>query len=96
MRFNVPQFIDVEDRIVWQFSLKQFLFLIGVGAVIMVLWYLFKLWFALLIGVPLVTISLAFLLVKINGRPLTSVFSAWFTFRTNPRLYTWRKEEKND
>ena len=96
MRFNVPQFIDVEDRIFWQFSLKQFFLLIGVGAIIMVMWYLFKLWFTLLVGIPLAGITLAFLLVKINGRPLTSVFSAWFNFRTKPRLYTWRKEEKND
>ncbi|MBU2037458.1 PrgI family protein [Patescibacteria group bacterium] len=91
MRFNVPQFIDIEDTIIGPLTLKQFFLLIGGGLVIVFLWWLFELWFVLLIGVPLALVLAAAILIKINGRPLTKVFSAWFKYWINPRFYIWKK-----
>lgn len=92
MRFNVPQFVDIEDTIIGPLTLKQFLLLIGGGVVIAVLWWLFELWFVMLLGAPLIIILLAAVFIKIDGRSLPKVFSAWLNYWLNPRFYIWKKK----
>lgn len=94
MNFNVPQFIDIEDTILGPLTLKQFLLLIGGGAVVALLWWAFKLWFVILIGGPLIAAILASIFVKINGRSLPAIFSAWLGFHTKPKFYIWKKDNK--
>ena len=38
MLFNVPQYIDVEDKIVGPLTGKQLLWMIGMGIMLLVLW----------------------------------------------------------
>ena len=38
MQFNVPQFIDIEDKIIGPLTLKQFLFLVAGAGLLFVLW----------------------------------------------------------
>lgn len=92
MHFNVPQFIEVEDKIIGPLTLKQFFLSMGAVFVIVILWYSFKLWFVIIIGGPLVLAIAASIFIKINGRPLTTVFMAWFNYMINPRTYTWKKK----
>jgi len=40
MQYQVPQFIEVEDRIIGPLTLKQFLYLAFAGAILFVLWFL--------------------------------------------------------
>ena len=92
MRFNVPQFVDIEDTIIGPLTLKQFFLVIGAGAIIALLWWAFELWFVLLIGVPLALILAAAIFIKIDGQPLSKLFSAWFSYWINPRFYVWKKK----
>ena len=92
MRFNVPQFIDVEDTIIGSLTLKQFFLMIAGGLVIVLLWWLFELWFVLLVGLPLAGALAAIIFIKISDRPLSTVFSAWFNYWINPRFYIWKKK----
>ena len=94
MRFNVPQFIDIEDTIVGPLTFKQFFLLIGGGAALALLWWLFELWFVLLVGVPLAGALAAIIFLKINGRPLTKIFPAWLSYWLNPRFYVWKKDQR--
>lgn len=96
MRFNVPQFIDVEDKIIGPLSLKQFFVALFGALALIFLWYFFQLWFVLLLGIPLAIAVIAFIFLKINGRPFTAVVSAWFNYYLNPRTYIWKKTEKNN
>jgi hypothetical protein len=94
MRFNVPQFVDIEDTIIGPLTLKQFFLVIGGGVVIAILWYMFKLWFVFLLGVPLALVILAIVFVKIGGRPITQIFTSWLNYWIKPRFYTWKKSNK--
>lgn len=94
MRFNVPQFVDIEDTIIGPLTLKQFFLVIGGGVVIAILWYMFKLWFVFLLGVPLALAILAIVFVKIGGRPITQTFTSWLNYWAKPRFYTWKKSNK--
>ena len=94
MRFQVPQFIDVEDKIFGPLTLKQFLYLAGGGAAIFLVkqilpFFLFVIAAALIAGAAA---ALAF--VKINNRPFVIFLSHALNYYVNRRLYIWRKEEK--
>jgi len=92
MRFNVPQFIEVEDKIFGPLTLKQFFMVIGAGILLFFLWYFFKLWFVFLFGIPLIGILVAEFFIKINGRPLHQVIAAWFSYISKPRIYIWKRK----
>jgi len=92
MQFVIPQFIDVEDKILGPLTLKQFLFLLGVAIFLFFIWYLFKLWFVIIIGAPIVLLAAGLVLVKVNGRPLPGFLKAWLNYWSTPRFYVWRKK----
>lgn len=94
MNFNVPQFIDIEDTILGPLTLKQFLLLVGGGVVVALLWWAFKLWFVILVGGPIIAAILASIFIKVGGRPLPKIFSAWLNFQTKPKFYTWKRGNK--
>lgn len=101
MRFQVPQFIDIEDKIFGPFTFKQFIYLLGgAGAA-----YVFYRLLPLIIAVPLIAIvvglALALTFLKINSRPFADILQSWFFYFFKSKLFIWkqtlkeRKEEKN-
>jgi len=92
MQFVIPQFIDVEDTIIGPITLKQFMLLLGVALFLGLLWYVFKLWLVIVIGVPIVALAAALVLVKVNGRPFSGFLKAWLNYQINPRFYIWKKK----
>ncbi len=92
MRFSVPQFIEVEDKIFGPLTLKQFFIVIGAGVILFFLWYFFKLWFVLAIGAPLACLLIMEFFLKINGRPIHQLIIAWFYYFLNPKVYTWKRK----
>lgn len=95
MQYQVPQFIDIEDRIIGPLTLKQFLYLAGAAAIMLINWFLFTFFFWLLLSIPVVAIALAFAFLKINGCPFIFFIFSFFAYIFRPRLYVWtQKPEK--
>ncbi|KKR03560.1 MAG: hypothetical protein UT31_C0016G0004 [Parcubacteria group bacterium GW2011_GWF2_39_13b] len=92
MHFNIPQFIDVEDRIVGPFTLKQFLYLGAAGAILFFVWYFFQFWVFLIIALPIGGFALALAFIKINGRPFIYYLSSFITYLRKPKMYVWRNK----
>ena len=93
MKFQVPQFIGVEDKIFGPFTFKQFLYLAGGGGLSFVIWSFLKWWgIPLILGMILLAAALAF--YKVNGKPFVAVMEAAFKFYAGNRLYTWKKVEE--
>jgi hypothetical protein len=94
MRYQVPQFIEVEDKIIGPLTFKQFLYLITGGGVIF-LWYRFL---PPLIGFPLMAVSAVFFLAlafyRVNNRPFIKTVEAAFYYTIGRRLYVWKKQPK--
>lgn len=96
MQFPVPQFTDVEDKIIGPLTLKQFGIVFGAGVVVFLGYSAGKSLTALIIlsvifGLP--ALGVAF--VKYNGRPLYNSFGQFFRFFTASRYLTFRKEIYN-
>lgn len=94
MEYQVPQFIEVEDKIFGPLTWKQFIYLGGgVGLAVIVFLY-FPLFVAFLIGLPVMALAGALAFYKVNDRSFVDILGAGFNFYTKDRLYLWRKEEK--
>ena len=92
-QYQVPQFITVEDKVIGPLTIKQFLFLLGGGAIIflgrtfLVSFLFFP--FALIIG----TAAGALAFLKINERPFPMIVKNALLYFLRPRLYVWKKTE---
>lgn len=96
MRYQTPQFIDIEDKIFGPLSWKQFVYLAG-GAGIGYALYAFL---PLMIAIPLIVfiggfaVALAF--YKVNNRPLIFLIQSMFSYMFRTKFYLWRKVPKKE
>jgi hypothetical protein len=94
MRFQVPQFTEVEDKIFGPFTFKQFVYLGGAAGLCLIFYSLMPLPLAIMFMVPVGAFggSLAFL--KIHGRPFIKVLESFFKYSIGGRLYVWKHKSK--
>jgi hypothetical protein len=93
MQFSVPQFTDVEDRIVAGLTFRQFGIVFGAGVVVFVFFTLTKsvavtIASAIIIGIPAIIVAFG----KVNGRPIYTGFGNLLRFAIGPKLYVFHKE----
>lgn len=96
MRFQVPQFIEVEDRIFGPLTITQFIYLTGGFGFLGAMWLMLPLWAAILLGGPVAALGAALAFVKINERPLIVIFEHAFQYYLKDKLYIWDKHAKSD
>lgn len=95
MRFQVPQFIEVEDKIFGPLTLKQFIYIAGGGGLSFLVYVLLK--SLLLAGIPIIIImgiSAAFAFYKVNNKSFINVVEAAFKYYIGGKLYIWKKEDR--
>jgi hypothetical protein len=93
-QYIVPQFIDVEDKILGPISVRQFvIFLFGAGAIAVAYQILFKManqagaFIFTAIGIFLGIILFAF--IRVNGRPFHIFMLSLLQSVKNPRMRLW-------
>lgn len=91
MQFQVPQFIDVEDKIFGPFTFKQFIYLFGGagGAFLAYAWIPTPLNLPIMALVAGVAAALTF--YKVNNRPFAFIMEAAFRYLIGAKLYIWEK-----
>ncbi len=94
MRFQVPQFIEVEDKIFGPLTFKQFIYVAGGGGICVLFFTFLPKFLALLISVPIIVFSLALAFYKVNQKPFIDLVEAFFEYSLKSKLYVWKKEEK--
>lgn len=87
MQYQVPQFIELEDRIIGPLTLKQFLYLAFAGALLFVFWFLFAFYIWIIIAVPIMALAATFAFLKINDRPFVYFFLSLLRYLAKPKLY---------
>lgn len=93
MDYQVPQFVDVEDRIFGPLTFKQFIYLAGgVGLVVGLILYL-PLFLGVLLSIPVAGLAGALAFYKMNGKPFIEIMESGFNFYVGKRLYLWKKEK---
>jgi hypothetical protein len=93
-QFTIPQFIDVEDKIIGPVTTRQFIIILAGFLLIAVSYKLFD--FSLFVTVAVVTLAISgtFSFARINGRPFHFfVLNIAQTLR-RPKLRVWSNGEK--
>lgn len=91
MRFQVPQFIDVEDKIFGPLTFKQFIYVAGAIGLCVVFFTFLNKFIALLLSVPVVAFGVALAFYKMNDRPFIQVVENFFHYSLSSKLYLWQK-----
>lgn len=92
MQYAVPQFIEVEDKVIGPLTVRQFLYIVVGGILLLITWSLADLGLFILVAFIITIIVVAFAFVKINGRPFHVFLVSFIHFYTNPRLRVWFRE----
>ncbi len=91
-QFVVPQFLDVESKIIGPITARQFLIMLGVLLVEFVIYRVFlNILLVLLFGVPILGIGLLFSFAKVNGRPFHFIVLNFIQTFRKPHLRIWDK-----
>ena len=95
MRFEVPQFIEIEDKIFGPFTWKQFVFLCGGVGALAFTFLITPIYIFALVGLPLAGLAFLLAFYPVNNRPFSVFLESIFTFYKSNRVYHWRKKDVN-
>lgn len=94
MRFEVPQFIDVEDKIFGPLTFKQFIYLAGGAGASVLMWTFLPKIVAILLILIVVGLACALAFYKINNKPFVDFLESAFKYSLAGKLYVWKKEAR--
>lgn len=94
MQFQVPQFIDVEDKIFGPFTFKQFIYLIGGAGASFVLYKLLPIYVSIFLIIPVAGLALALTFYRVNNRPFILILESAFNYYIQSKLYIWKQNKK--
>lgn len=92
MQYSVPQFIDIEDKVVGPLTAKQVLILILGGVVLLVAFRFFNLAFFIIVALIVAPVSLVLAFYKPRGISAIQYIFNYVDYLTNPKIYVWRRE----
>jgi hypothetical protein len=92
MMYNVPQFIDTEDKIVGPLTAKQLGWLFCAGAVLLVLWNVLDFAAFIITAILVVALFSAFAFYRPNGQTFLKFLISVVFFGTRPKIYVWKRD----
>jgi hypothetical protein len=94
MRFQVPQFIEIESKIIGPFTLSQFLYLAVGGVIIFILQFALPLNYLIIAGLPIALLAIALAFYKVDGIPFPKYLMMALSFASGPKKYVFGKENE--
>ncbi len=93
MQFEVPQFIEIEDKIFGPLTWRQFIYLGGGGAVATAIFFVSPHWILFAIfGLPIIAFSAALAFYPVNNRPFSFLVEAVYNYFRKQRTYFWKQK----
>ncbi len=91
MQFNVPKFIEIEDKIFGPLTFKQFVYLAGGAGLSALIWWILPQILAIPVVIVVVAFSLALAFYRVNNKPFIHTVQAALQYLSNARLYVWKQ-----
>jgi len=93
MKFEVPQFIEIEDKIFGPFTWRQFLYLAGGGGFCVAVFLVSRSFIIfILFGLPVGVIALLLAFVPVNNQPFSRILESMYNYLTGHKLYLWQQK----
>jgi len=91
-QFVVPQFIDVEDKIIGPITTRQFLIIMGTALILFIIYKIFVFAYFVIIGIPIVGVAATFAFARVNGAPFHLFFLNILQTSRRPKTRVWYKD----
>jgi hypothetical protein len=93
MEHQVPQFIEVEDKLVGPLTFRQFIYLAGGGGICVALFLTLPFWFSVPLIIPIGAFSVSLAFYRVNNKPFAAMLESAFAYYTHAKLFLWKKKE---
>lgn len=90
MEYQVPQFIEIEDKIIGPLTLRQFIYIAGAAGLCVVFFSYLSILFAFLLSLPVAAFATALAFYKVNGKSFIDILEAGFNYYTSEKLLIWK------
>ena len=94
MRYQVPQFIEFESKIIGPFTFKQFIYMLGGVGGTYIIYKLLGLFLGIIPMIALWSLAGALAFVKVNNKSFVDIMAAGFSYMTRSKLYIWKKVDR--
>jgi hypothetical protein len=91
MNFDVPQYVDIEDRIFGPLTARQLGWLFGLGATVIFLFYTLQTVYFYMSVVPIGIFFLVMAFVRPQGMPMNRFAGVVIAFLFKPKVYIWKR-----
>lgn len=91
-QFVVPQFIDVEDKIIGPITTRQFIILLVTGLIIFILYKILLFTYFVISGLIVLAFGGTLAFLRINGQPFHFFLLNLIQTLKKPNLRVWSKE----
>jgi hypothetical protein len=95
MRFQVPQFIEIEDKIFGPLTIKQFIYIAGGAGLSFIIYRFLPLFLVIPLVIVVVGFAFAMSFYQINNKPLIYIVQSAFGYYFSNKLYLWKKKDKS-
>lgn len=98
MQYQVPQFIEIEDKIFGPLTIKQFIYLAGGAGLSYLVYSLINayvpFWLVVVLIIPIIGFAIALAFYKVNGKTFINVVESATKYYVGSKLYIWKKGER--
>jgi hypothetical protein len=94
MEYQVPQFIEVEDKLIGSLTFRQFVYLAGAGGLCIVFFVYLPILFSLIFSAAIVAFAVTLAFYKVNGKTFIEMLEAGFTYYTGGKFFLWKHKEQ--
>jgi hypothetical protein len=91
-QFVVPQFIDVEDKIIGPITTRQFIILLVTGLIIFILYKILLFTYFVIFDLATFALGGTLAFLRINGQPFHFFLLNFLQTSRKPKVRVWNKE----
>ncbi|MEK7159304.1 MAG: PrgI family protein [Patescibacteria group bacterium] len=91
-QFLVPQFIDVEDKIIGPITVRQFVLMLAAMLIVFIFYKLFSFVYFILFSVILIAVFAILAFARVNGRPIHFFLLNFLQTIKRSKLRIWNRE----
>jgi hypothetical protein len=96
MQYQVPQFIEIEDKIFGPLTIKQFLYLAGAGGLSLVFFSLLPFFIFIFLAIPVMAFGFALAFFRVNDRPFIVAVEHGLKYFLGHKLYLWKPRRPDE
>jgi hypothetical protein len=94
-QFVIPQFLEVESKIIGPVTVRQFVIMMSAGLIAVIQYRIFDFSLFLILAVPTISIALVIAFVKIHGLPFHFMMLNYMQTLRRPGIRVWNKNRSD-